>query len=51
MVFKKGGTFENRNGYVEKSIENCLRYYVAGNLTDNKAFDYYKEIRKKIIKN
>jgi len=35
MVFKKGGTFENRNGFVEKSIENSLRYYVAGQIGDN----------------
>lgn len=28
-IFKKD-TFENRNGFVETSIENCLRYYTAG---------------------
>lgn len=33
-VFQKGGTFENRNGFVEASIENCLRYYTAGKLND-----------------
>lgn len=36
MVFKKGGTFEHRNGFVEKSIENGLRYYTPGAVNDSK---------------
>lgn len=51
MVFKKGGTFEHRNGFVEKSIENGLRYYTPGAVNDSKKFNYLKRLRQTIIKN